>query len=326
MNKIVVKLFYITFVTLVFFSCNHKSVNCGKECNDTEELIFQTGFNNASISNLTKDWYDIHGIDTQYTEVNNWDTFEEHPSIGDFKINCGDGTESQRWVKILKDPEDPTNNVLSFRIIEPHQKEPGKMKGRVQADINSNNCIKEYYQTVRLYLHPDMAYLKEWDQTFSWLSLFEFWNNANWTNEKRPFRVTVNVRKENKGSVEKIYLNAKGDSYKGLGKWDVVWDKTAFNFSLPIGTWMDVEVYIKEGDFSNGRFYMAITPQGKPKQIVFDLVNYTQHPKEKCPDGFSEIHALKFYTSEELINYMKDGEKNLQIYWDDWKIYRNKQP
>lgn len=318
-------LFFI-FFSIVFISCKHKSVNCGKACDDNEELIFQTGFNNASISNIEGSWYDIHGIDRQYTELNNWDALDENHAIGDFKINCGDGNDSQRWAKIMQDPADATNNVLAFRIIEPHQKEPGKMKGRVQVDLNGNNCIYEFYETVRLYLHPDMNYLKEWDEKFSWLSLFEFWNNANWTKEKHPSRVTVNLRKNDTGKVDALYFNAKSDNYKGLGRWETNWEQTATSFPVQIGSWMDIEVYIKDGDENSGRFYMAVTPQGGEKQVVFDITNFTHHPKEKCPDGFSEIHALKFYTSEELINYMKSGNKHLEIYWDDWKIYRNFRP
>lgn len=316
-------LIFIT-LTITLFSCKNTSVNCGKECNTTEEMIFQTGFNNATVTSTSKDWYDIHGIDTQYTTLNDWDTFEEHPSIGDFKINCGDGQESQRWAKIEKDPTNATNNVLAFRILEPHQYEPGQWKGRVQVDLNGNSCIKEFYQTVRLYLHPDMAYLKEWEEKISWLSIFEFWNNANWTDEKNPFRVTVNLRKETNGTVEHMYFNAHSDSYKGFGNWDVHWEQTAFSFPIKFGEWMDIEIYIKEGDNKSGKFYMAVTPQNGTKQVVFNISSYTQHPEEKCPDGFSEIHALKFYTSSELINYMKAGNKKLEIMWDDWKIYRNK--
>jgi len=315
-----------TIIFCFIFSCKDKSTNCGKVCDNTQELIFQTGFNNATISNTKGSWYDISGIDSQYTSVNNWDTFDENPVIGEFKINCEDGNESQRWAKIQKDPEDAANNVLAFHISEPHIREGTWKKGRVQVDVNRNNCIKEYYQTVRLYLHPDMAYLKEWNEAFAWLSLFEFWNNANWTGEKYPFRVTVNLNKAKKGKVDAIYFNAHSDKYKGLGNWKTIWEET--NTSVPVlfGKWLDIEVYIKEGDQNSGRFYMSVTPKDGTKQVVFDITNYTQHPDEKCPDGFSDIHPLKFYTSDDLINYMKDGGKNLEIYWDDWKVYRNVRP
>lgn len=316
----------IFILAIPHISCKKKSVNCGKECDSLEELLFQTGFNNATISSITKDWYDIHGIDTQYTSHNNWDTFEDHPSIGDFKINCGDGTESQRWVKIMQDPQNKLNTVLGFGIIEPHQKEPGKMKGRVQADLNSNSCITEFYQTVQIYFHEDMQFLQEWDESFSWLSIFEFWNNANWTHEKNPFRVTVNLYKPNTGKTDEIFFHVKGDEYKGFGRWKVVWQEHAQNFAVPFGSWLTVELYIKEGDNTNGRFYMAIETEQHEKHVLFNITNYTHHPKEKCPDGFSEIHALKFYTSEELIMYMKNNSKKLEMYWDNWALYRNKSP
>jgi hypothetical protein len=57
--------------------------------------------------------------------------------------------------------------------------------------------------------------------------------------------------------------------------------------------------------------------------IFLTIKNYTQHPKETCPDGFSEIHPLKLYTSQELVEYMKQNNKKLQIYWDNWKVWRN---
>jgi len=319
-------LFFFSFTIALCYSCKHKSINCGKDCDEVEEQIFQTGFNNTSISDITDQWKDIHGIDSAYNEYNNWDELDEHPLIGDFKINMEDGTPSQRGFEITSDPEDETNNVLRFYIKEPHIREAAKKKSRVQADVNSNNCIKEFYQTVRVYLPKDMAYLQEWDDSFYWLSIFEIWNNANWTKEKFPFRVNVNITKPEKGKVNSLRLHAKGDVNKRIGKWVPEWEQTAENFELPIGKWMTIEIYIKEGDNETGRFYLTVTPDGEEKQVVFNITNYTQHPDENCPDGFSHIHPLKFYTSAELTNYMKDAGKNLEIYWDDWSMWAYKKP
>ncbi len=60
--------------------------------------------------------------------------------------------------------------------------------------------------------------------------------------------------------------------------------------------------------------------------MVFDITDTMQHPKETCPDGFTDIHPLKFYTSEKLTDHMKNNGKKLELFWDDWKIYRNKSP
>ncbi len=48
--------------------------------------------------------------------------------------------------------------------------------------------------------------------------------------------------------------------------------------------------------------------------------------RKVVPDGFTQFQPLKWYTGEELINYMAAGDKDLSVYWDDWKLYLNKAP
>ncbi|NOQ72908.1 MAG: hypothetical protein GQ574_12945 [Crocinitomix sp.] len=117
-----------------------------------------------------------------------------------------------------------------------------------------------------------------------------------------------------------------GDSKKNckLCKWNDNWDQTNTTFPIPFGEWMEIELYLKEGGQSSGRFYMAVTPEGGTKQVLFDITNNTQHEKEKCPDGFTHMQPLKLYTGDDLINYMRNNGKELSIYWDDWSFYVNK--
>jgi hypothetical protein len=39
-----------------------------------------------------------------------------------------------------------------------------------------------------------------------------------------------------------------------------------------------------------------------------------------------DFNPMKLYTSKELIDFMKSRGKTLQIYWDDYKLWKNKQP
>jgi hypothetical protein len=314
---------------ILIFSCKKKSINCGLECSEqTEELLFQSGFEGTT---LTKgEYFDAYfsGMDANYTEKSSWEEFEEHDNIGFAKIGYEDGSDDQRLASIVEDPDSAGNEVLKFQIMEPHIKEGSKKKGRVQLNVSQNNCIKEIYQTIKLKLHPDLAHLKNWQERFSWFSLFEFWNNADWTREKYPFRVTVNLFKEDEGVVDNLYFHAKGDYKKNCKncKWHKEWEQTGDNFAVPFGKWMEIEMYIKEGDSGSGRFYMAVTPEDGDKVVVFDIANTTQHPKEKCADGFTHTQPLKLYTSDKTVNFMKDVNKELVVYWDDWKFYKNKQP
>jgi hypothetical protein len=158
-----------------------------------------------------------------------------------------------------------------------------------------------------------------------WLTLFEFWNNATWSNEKHHFRVTVNLFKDAEGPVDEIHFHAKADHQScSFCDWKNDWEEEATNFAIPFGTWMEIELYLLEGNEDNGRFYMAVTTEGQEKIVLFDITNRTQHEKEKCPDGFTHFQPMKLYTSGDVIEYMADGNKSLELFWDDWKLYKNK--
>ena len=263
------KLFIVSLIIFLCINCDKKSVNCDVACTYQEELIFQTSFNNTTLTNGEYENVEFSGTDLAYADHNNWSDFVSHPNVGYVEIGYENGDDNQRIAQVISDPDSATNQVLSFKIIEPHVKEGAHEKGRVQLSVNENQCIKEIYQTVRLKLHPDMAYLMDWEKRVPWLTLFEFWNNATWSNEKRSFRVTVNLFKDAVGPVDEIHFHAKADHQKcNICDWEQDWEEEATNFAIPFGVWMDIELYLLEGDENTGRFYMAVTPEGGSKTNV----------------------------------------------------------
>lgn len=322
------KLQIATIIILLFcLAACKKSLNHCVECDSNTEMIFQTSFNNTTLSYNSKRSKDsFSGTDTAFNTNNDWLLLQENPSVGYCEISYEDGEKSQRYAEICNDPTGGDNQVLKFKIIEPHIREGNHKKGRVQVNLNENQCIKEFYQTVRLYLHPDMAFLKEWEERVHWLSIFEFWNNANFAGERNPFRVSVSLFKIDEGPVDNMYFAVVGDRDILLGGWDAIWAEINENVPIQFGVWMTIELYLKEGDENYGRFYMSVQPDGEEKTILFDITNYTQHPRENYPDGYTHINPLKLYTSDKLIEYMSANGKNLEIYWDDWTFWRNKNP
>jgi hypothetical protein len=308
-------------------SCRKDSVNCERDCGtQAEELLFQTGFEQTTLTNGEYENAVFAGADPSLVIPNDWEGLQAHPKIGFVEIGYESGDDLQRKASITDDPDSLGNAVLQYRLVEPHIREGAKRKGRVQMSLHDNNCISEIYQTVRLKLHPDMAYFEQWSERIYWLTLFEFWNNGAWTKEKNTFRVSVNLFKD-AGVGEPLHFRAKSD-YQNCRTcaWKEVWGETATAFSLLYGEWMEIELYLKEGDAGDGRFYMAATPAHGNKTVLFDIHNTTQHPDEDCPDGFTHFEPMKMYTSEENIDYMKDGSKEFSIFWDDWRLYLNKQP
>lgn len=314
----------MVFSVISFISCN-KNITNQNDCDSTETLIFQSGFNNCQTSSYNDSKDIITGIDSEFTSNNDWEELNNQENIGDLKISYEDGDKTQRYAELTTDPTDSNNTVIKFKILEPHIVAGEHKKGRVQFNLYENECITEYYQTIKLYLHPDMEYLKEWDEEITWLSVFEFWDNANWTAEDNPFRVTVTLYKP-AGKSDYINFLVIGEEQISSDEWNVVWYKIGDLLNVPFGKWMNIELYIKEGDEKTGRFYMAVTPDNEQKIVLFNITNYTHSPDEKNPDGYSHINPLKLYTSDNLINFLSDNNKNLQIYWDDWTFYKNKNP
>jgi hypothetical protein len=312
-------------ISSFLISCKKKSINCGLECGSpTEELLFQTSFTNTIITDGEYKNANFSGTDPAFSEKSDWDSFKAHDNIGYVEIGYEDGENNQRLASVVDDPDSTGNSVLKFQLMEASIKEGSDYKGRVQLSVHDNKCIKELYQTVKLKFHPDMAYFQERADRLYWFTLFEFWNNGAWTKEKYPFRVSVNLYKD-EGVGSDINFRVKAD-YKTCKtcKWNEVWGETATASPIIYGEWMEIEIYLKEGDDNNGKFYMSVTPEGGTKTTLFDISNTTHHPKEKCADGFTHFETMKVYTSQENIDYMNDAGKELSLFWDDWKFYINK--
>jgi hypothetical protein len=314
-------------LVLAVLACRKKSVNCDVDCGtQVEEQLFQTGFTGTTLTNGDFQNVNLSGVDPEYLTLNSWADFMSNEKIGYVELSYEDGDDTQRKASIVEDPDSVGNKVLKFQIFEPHIKEGTKHKGRVQLAVHDNQCIKEIYQKVKVKLDPDLAQFTQRSDRLYWFTLFEFWNNAAWSKEKKTFRVSVNLYKE-EGVGSPINFRVKSDSQKcRTCDWKEVWGETATSFPVVFGEWMEVELYLKEGDENNGRFYMAVTPQNGVKKVLFDIQNTTQHPKEKCADGFTHFEAMKLYLGEDDINYMKNANKDIAIFWDSWQFWVNKKP
>jgi len=69
---------------------------------------------------------------------------------------------------------------------------------------------------------------------------------------------------------------------------------------------------------------MTITSEGVEKQVIFDLTKVTHNSTDPNPNGVSDFNPIKLYTSKKLIEYMHGEGKTLQIYWDDFKLWKDK--
>jgi len=269
------------------------------------ELLFHTGFEPGT-SGVPAEAHEILiGTDHSVAAANDWDAFRNRlppphpwalsgvspveagdaagtPRLGYFDIQYMGGTAAQRFARIIEDPTQPGNRVLHFSISHPNETFPGGSKARVQACIYGNRNLTAVTSRVRMYLHPDLAVLRDWEVGFDWLTLQEYWYGPSWDGGRHPFRISLGLCREPGAGRKGLHFNIHGQpaweegmpvfpKYAGWG-WPT-WEETQREFSVPTGVWLETETCYRMGDAATGRFTYRIRPQGGAWATIFDVAN-----------------------------------------------------
>ena len=308
-------LFILVFLTLAPKATAQKTNN--------RRLVFKSGFE-GSVEVVSKGKEaDIIGQDRQAGKSNWTRDIDENPNFGTFSIQFEGGDSTMRKAQIVADPLNNKNKVLKFSLMHPNVQ---SKKGRVQANLYGTKGIKEIYQEVQIYLPPDLNTLSSYPAEINWLTIAEFWNNITWnTTNPYGFRITLGIGKT-KGAGKDLFFDLKAEKYSHTKKYSTVWHESNQSAKVPIGRWFNLIIYFKEGNETTGRFYLAIKEKGEKKNVIYDVHNFTQHPKDPSPNGLTDFNPLKLYTSKELIEYMNSRHKSLEIFWDDFYLKENKKP
>lgn len=291
-------------------------------------LVFQSGFEPDSKVISKGSDADIVGADRSLSNLSDWtNNLDNNPLIGSFSLQYQGGDSTMRLAKIIPEPGNPKNHVLQFWLDQPNVE---GSKGRIQANLYGNQGMKEFFQSERIFLTSDFNTVRTFPDKINWLTIAEFWNNITWSQTvPYGFRITLGIGKPLAAESDLFFILDAQDCQlfsDGSQKYTTLWSLTNQKIKVPIGQWFTLEYYYKEGDAENGRFYMSIQPEGGPKEIIFDQKAITHNTKDPAPDGVTDFNPLKLYTSKALIQYMKSQGKTLQIYWDDFKLWVDKQP
>jgi hypothetical protein len=268
----------IAFLFLIFTACAQEKKS--ELANGT--LIFQSGFEPESMVIAKGSDSDIIGKDQSFADHNDWvNDFDNHPDIGNFNLQYQGGDSTMRFAKIIPEPGNPANHVLQFWLDKPNV---GGSKGRIQGNIYGNKGMKEFYQSVRIFLPNDFNTVRTFPDKISWLTIAEFWNNVTW-NQNVPygFRITLGIGKPITTESDLFFILDGQDCElfaDDSQKYTTLWSETNQKVKIPIGQWFTLEYYYKEGDASNGKFYMTIQPDGGKKEIIYDLTKITHNTKD----------------------------------------------
>ncbi len=235
------------------------------------------------------------------------------------------GTVHERSATITTDPKSSSNRALRFRLLEANVADNNGYvsKGRVQLNlyVNSGVVSRELTVAVSMYLTPDLLALDSIPQTFNFLTLSEWWNDPHWTNSRYPFRIGLNIVKTDRTPGAPLQFMASSASLDTrTNVWSSVWKEVNTRATVPIGEWVRLEYFIREGNAGKGRFKLALVREDNRRTVLFDVTNWTHHPSDPAPDGISHFNPMKFYTSRQLIDYLRGKGKTPQVLWDDFAV------
>jgi hypothetical protein len=302
------------------------------------ELLLQCRFDDARIVPAAGPYF--HGAAEQYEDIEFsgpsscsrglGDPTPAFPRLGRFRIYYEGGTARQRFARVVPDEVDPRRRVLRFSLSEPnvtiHWPTGPQHKSRVQTEIYGNTELREFYQTVRLRLLPDAAKVKQYPAKIDWFTLMEFWNHAGWTDERYPFRFGFHLVKPDPAPGTDLFFATAAQHQVDAKTYVDVWHRVNTALPVPFGTWLSVEIYFREGDRDHGRFFAAVTPDGGPRTVLFDVKDTTHHPENPAPTGMKQFSPLKLYTSAELVDFVKAQGSALEVDWADLEIWTGRTP
>jgi len=316
--------------------------------------LFQTGFEPETVGYPAEAHEILTGVDRSVAAPNDWQPFrlrlpprhpwalpsssaadsgpaaDDTPRLGYFDIQYLGGTPDERFARIIEDPTRSGNHVLHFRVNQANERYPGGAKARVQANFCENRNLTAMGSRVRMYLHPDLAVLRDWEAGFHWLTLQECWFNPRWTGSKHMFRISLGLCREPGPGRKAIYFNIHGQpeweegmpvfpEYAGWG-WPT-WEAVQTDFDVPTGAWLECEVGYRMGNAETGRFTYKVRVEGGPWTTIFDIHDWTYNPRSPEPQPLYGWNPMKLYTSSALVDYVRNAGGAVQIYWDDFVVF-----
>jgi hypothetical protein len=320
---------------LVILACNTRDINFTQD-KENGILLFNSGFEQGSRIIPGTDPYvsddAIIGKDMSVGPPNDWiEDFSPAKNLQPFRFQYQLGDTTKRKLRIVPDPMNPKNNVLSFWVSDLWANARGNTVGRIQGNIRTTGFdnegtttdgLQEFYQKNRMFVHEDVSILGKYSGTGSFFTFLEIWNNHD--SQPYGFRIKLGMGKASSEPGE-LYFVVNGEDYEK--RWVKVWDSFNTNIPIPIGEWITMEYYVKQGDEKNGRFYVAMTREGREKQVIFDIQNFTHNTKDPEPDGFTFWNPLKLYiTNKDRMEFVKDNGKSLQLYFDDLEVWKDRRP
>ncbi len=296
--------FFILLVIMINTSCS--------ESGESEPaLYFRGGMDSVSVVN-------VGGT----LKFEGWPSLQNHELVNQFEFN-NQGGIAYAFEEITTNPFDVSEKVLRSVVLDDDPNVSGTTRAQATFLFNDGVVLDVYHTSIRMLIDEDVAFLKNYPGNISWFVIYEAWNDHvdTWDGDGAgSARWNLNLRKETSGT-ELFWLAQAETMQPAAVEGDAIWAHENKTVPVPFNKWFTLDVYLKRGEGTNGRFLIKLTPDGENTIVLFDVKETTIYP------GHPEIRLLslqpiKFYFNDLYLDWMKSNNKTLACYYNDFKWYK----
>jgi len=233
------------------------------------------------------------------------------------------GVPTDREAVIVTDPADGSNKILKYWLKNATITNGAGFKGRIQTEFPVDRSI--LYWTYQMRLHADIEHYRDYSPENLWFTVSEmFIGDPLGGGGTYPFRIGLHIAKP-VGTASPLIFLLVGENGDGTGNWSTVWAESNTDFLISTDVTMHMAIGYKRGDGVSGRFRISVTLPGMAgvATTLFDITNWTYNSNSPVPVNLSNWQPLKLYTSDDVIDHIRDAGGVTQMYYDDLQAYDN---
>jgi hypothetical protein len=226
---------------------------------------------------------------------------------------------------MVPDPAGSGRQVMMGRIINDDPSQTATSRAQMTVSYKSTMNIPVYHTSHRMYMNPDLKYLEQYNGVADWFSLVEIWTAQDPNMDGDPAGSARWGLSLHKGSTvgSPLYWHLYGEYMQPASvKYQDFWAYDNKTFPIPFGQWFTLDIYLVRGTGSAGQFKITVTPDGGATTTVFNVNGTTEYPNR--PDLYLEDwQPFKLYIGDPWLSWMTNNGKNMSIYYNDYKWYKN---
>ncbi len=273
-------------------------------------LLFKSGFEDGVSIKGTA----IVGLDqSSPAGMNNWDRLSEYlPWVKATHAYLEGGS-----IQISPDPQNPGNKVLHFHNTGLSRE---KTRSRTQwsllqeaswDDPGGPNKFDQQFYRYRMFIPLEIKAAIPLDQESPWFGIFE---SHSWISDET--RHVIRISKNRNGPWYFFARQEQAPADKKVRqsmKIVPTYQNTEYqNVEVPFGEWFTLDIFFKYHE-SQGRFFAAITREGRPRQTIADFKGATRKGTK-----LHDQMIFKMYHSADWLTLLPGGT---HVYYDNLEIW-----